>query len=160
MKQGTVHAMRWCCESLTSLGIREAVHGWTNNLDSFLMEGRLAFLKTPRPCGSAGKGSACQCRRLKRCWFDPWVRKIPWSRKWQPAPVFFPGKFHGQRSLVGYRPWGCKELEVTDCTCIHTQAWLSWRSQMCLEKKTRKASSQCYTKWGRGGKGGRERYGK
>ena len=31
-----------------------------------------------------------------------WVGKIPWSRKWQPTPVFLPGKFHGQRSLAGY----------------------------------------------------------
>ena len=38
--------------------------------------------------------------------FDPWVGKIPWRRKWQPAPVFLPGKFHGQRSLVSYSPWG------------------------------------------------------
>ena len=30
-------------------------------------------------------------------WFDPWVKKIPWSRKWQPTPVFLPGKIHGQR---------------------------------------------------------------
>ena len=36
--------------------------------------------------------------------FDAWVRKIPWSRKWQPTPVFLPGEFHGQRSLVGYSP--------------------------------------------------------
>ena len=34
--------------------------------------------------------------------FDPWVGKIPWRRKWQPTPVFFPGEFHGQRSLAGY----------------------------------------------------------
>ena len=40
--------------------------------------------------------------------FDPWVGKIPWSRKWQSALVFLPGKFHGLRSLVGYSPWGCK----------------------------------------------------
>ena len=33
--------------------------------------------------------------------YDPWVGKIPWSRKWQPTPVFLPGKFHGRRSLVG-----------------------------------------------------------
>ena len=33
---------------------------------------------------------------------DPWVEKIPWRRKWQPTPVFLPGKSHGQRSLVGY----------------------------------------------------------
>ena len=37
------------------------------------------------------------------------IRKIPWSRKWQPAPVFLPGKFHGQKSLAGYHPLGCKE---------------------------------------------------
>ncbi|KAB0337726.1 hypothetical protein FD754_025020 [Muntiacus muntjak] len=34
--------------------------------------------------------------------FDPWVRKIPWRRKWQPTPVFMPRELHGQRSLVGY----------------------------------------------------------
>ena len=39
-----------------------------------------------------------QCRRFR---FDPWVRKMPWRRKWQHTPVFLPGKFHGQRSLVG-----------------------------------------------------------
>ena len=38
--------------------------------------------------------------------FDPWVRKIPWKGKWQPTPVFFPGKSHGQRSLGGHSPWG------------------------------------------------------
>ena len=45
---------------------------------------------------------------------DPWVRKIPWRRKWQPTPVFLPGEFHGQRSLVGYNPKGCKELDTTE----------------------------------------------
>ena len=49
----------------------------------------------------------------KRHRFDPWVGKIPWSRKWQPAPVFLPGKSHGQRSLVGYSPWGCQESDMT-----------------------------------------------
>ena len=43
---------------------------------------------------------------VKRHGFNPWVRKIPWRRAWQPAPVFLPGKSHGQRSLVGYGPWG------------------------------------------------------
>ena len=52
-----------------------------------------------------GKESACQCRRH---WFDPWVMKIPWKRKWQPTPVFLPGKSYGQKSLVGYSPWGWK----------------------------------------------------
>ena len=45
--------------------------------------------------------------------FNPWVRKIPWSRKWQPTPVLLPGKFHGQRSLEGYSPWGRKGSNVT-----------------------------------------------
>ena len=43
-----------------------------------------------------------------RCRFNPWVEKIPWRRAWQPAPVFLPGKSHGQRSLAGYSPWGRK----------------------------------------------------
>ena len=46
--------------------------------------------------------------------FDPWVGKIPWRRKWQPTPVSLPGKSHGQRSLVGCSPWGCKESGTTD----------------------------------------------
>ena len=40
--------------------------------------------------------------------FHPWVGKIPWSRKWQSAPVFLLGKYHGQKSLEGYIPWGCR----------------------------------------------------
>ena len=40
----------------------------------------------------------------------PELRKIPWRRKWQPTPVFLPGKFHGQRSLVGYSSWGPKGI--------------------------------------------------
>jgi len=68
--------------------------------------------------GSAGKESACQCRRLKRWRFNPWVKKIPWRRKWQPTPVFSPGKFHGQRSLTGYSPWGHRESDMTEYTCL------------------------------------------
>ena len=45
--------------------------------------------------------------------FDPWVRKIPWRRKWQPTPVFLPGESHGQRSLAGCSPWGRKESDTT-----------------------------------------------
>ena len=54
------------------------------------------------PGGASDKESACQCRRHKRYRFEPWVRKIPWRRKWQPTPVFLPVEFHGQRSLAGY----------------------------------------------------------
>ena len=58
----------------------------------------------------------CQWRRCKRCGFDPWIRKIPWSMKWQPTPVFLPGKSQGQRRLVGYSPRGCKESDMTEHT--------------------------------------------
>ena len=43
----------------------------------------------------------------------PGSGKIPWRRKWQPTPVFLPGKSHGQRSLVGYSPWHRKESDMT-----------------------------------------------
>ena len=51
---------------------------------------------------------------LRRPRFDLWIGKIPWKKKWQPIAVFLPGKPHGQRSLVGYSPWGCKELDTTE----------------------------------------------
>ena len=79
------------------------------------------------PRWQSDKESACQCKWLKRPGFDPWVGKIPWRRKWQPTPVFLPGqaKFHGQRSLAGYSPWGsrvshnwvCKQVSI----CLHSR---------------------------------------
>ena len=45
---------------------------------------------------------------------EPWLGKIPWRRGWQSTPVFLPGKSHGPRNLVGYSPWGRKELDTTD----------------------------------------------
>ena len=62
----------------------------------------------------SGKESACQRSRSRRCSFGPWVGKIPWSRKQQPTPVLLPGTFHGQGSLAGYSPWGCKESDMTE----------------------------------------------
>ena len=58
------------------------------------------------PGGTCGKEPACNAgdMRDKRCWFSPWVGKIPWGRAWQPTPVFLPGEFNGQRSLVGCGP--------------------------------------------------------
>ena len=63
------------------------------------------------PWWLSGKESTYQCGRRG---FDPWIRKMPWRRKWQPTPVFLPGKSHGQRSLVGYSPPGCKKLDTTE----------------------------------------------
>ena len=69
------------------------------------------------PGSSVIKKKTClQCRRCRRCRFDPWVRKTPWRRPWQPTPVFLPGESYGQRTLVGYNPWGCREWDTTGVT--------------------------------------------
>ena len=68
------------------------------------------------PGGSSGKELACQCRRNMRLGFNPWVRKIPWRRTRQPTPVILPGESHGQKSLMGYSPWGHKESDTTEST--------------------------------------------
>ena len=52
-----------------------------------------------------------QCRKPR---LNPWVRKTPWRKVWQPTPVFLPREFHGQRGLVGYSPWGHKESDTTE----------------------------------------------
>ena len=55
---------------------------------------------------------------------ETWVGKNPWRRKWQPTPVYLPGESHGQRSLVGYSPWGHKEsdaTEVNEHACMHAK---------------------------------------
>ena len=49
----------------------------------------------------------------RRPGLDPWVRKIPWRRKWLPTPVFLPGEFHGPGSLADYSPWSCRESDMT-----------------------------------------------
>jgi len=66
------------------------------------------------PSGASGKESSSQCRRGKRCWFNPRVRNIPWNRKWHPILVFLPGKVHGQRSLMGYNSWDHKVLDTNE----------------------------------------------
>ena len=60
----------------------------------------------------SGKEPACQCRRWS---FDPWIRKILWTRKWKPTLIVLPGKSRGPRSLAGYSPWGSQK----------SWAWLS-----------------------------------
>ena len=62
---------------------------------------------------------------------ETWVQFLgwedPWRRKWQPTPVFLPGKSHGLRSLVGYSLWGCKELDTTErLTHTHKKEWHGW----------------------------------
>ena len=57
------------------------------------------------------KKAFLQCRIPR---FDPWVGRIPWRRDCLPTLVFLPREFHGQKSLVGYRPWGCKESDMIE----------------------------------------------
>ena len=68
---------------------------------------------SPFPGGSVVKNPPANVRH-KRLGFDPWVGKIPWRRKWQPIPVFLPGKSHGQKSLAGNSPWALKHLDTTE----------------------------------------------
>ena len=57
---------------------------------------------------------------------NPWVGKIPWRRKWQPTLVFLPREFHGQRSLVGYSPWGWKESDMTEQHTYELEVIIGW----------------------------------
>ena len=50
--------------------------------------------------------------------FNPWVGKILWRKEWLPTPVFLPGESHGQGSLVGYSPCGCKESDTFTFTSL------------------------------------------
>ena len=66
------------------------------------------------PGSASGKELTCQCRRHERLRFNPWVRKILCSMKQLPSPATLSGKSYGQRNLVGYSPWGCKESDSTE----------------------------------------------
>ena len=73
------------------------------------------------PGSSDGKVSPCNAGDLGSTPDSyPWVRKIPWRRKWQPTPVFLPGEFPGQRRLAGYIQWDHKKLDATNCIHTHT----------------------------------------
>ena len=93
----------------------------------------------------SGKESACQCRRWE---FDPWVGKISWRRKWQqPTPAFLPGKSHGQRSLLGCSPCGCKTVGHNWAT--KQQQSISYLWQLCdLELVNRQGFSFLSLFWG------------
>ena len=76
------------------------------------------------------KESTCQCRRHKRLDLIPEWGRFPWSKKRQPTPVFLPGKFHEQRSLVGYSPWGCMESVTKRWTLLSIHATQSTTSTL------------------------------
>ena len=81
------------------------------------------------PCSASGKEPACQFRRHKRCWFNPWVRKIPWRRVWQPTPAFLPGESHGQRSLGGSIVSQRVRHNWSDFACIHIPRRIETKQQ-------------------------------
>jgi len=72
------------------------------------------YLGLPRWLSS--KESACDAGDIMRYRFDPCVGKVPWRRAWRPTQVFLPGESHGDRSPVGYSPWGHKEPDMTEHT--------------------------------------------
>ena len=79
------------------------------------------------PGGTNGKEPSWQCRRWKRGGFHPWIREDPPGKAWQPTPVFCPGESRGRRSLAGYSPGGCKELDTTEVTW--QTPTVHWRAQ-------------------------------
>ena len=88
-------------------GVAKSPHGWATFTHIFMIQEEL-------PSGASGKEPSCQCRRCKRCRFNPWVGKISWRREWLPTPVFLPGEFHGERSLAGYCPRDQKDWDTTE----------------------------------------------
>ena len=91
------------------------------------------------PCGSDGKESACNAG-------DPGLipGNVPWRRKWQPTPVFFPGEFHGQMSPVGYNTWGHKKLDMTE-RLIHSFFFLFALMLLVREKDFRKKTKNTFS---------------
>ena len=86
------------------------------------------------------KESACQCKRCRRCGFNPWVGKIPWRRKWQPTPALLPRKSHRQWSLVGYSFGVAKsQTWLSNWACTQTLVFIKYPSVpgMVLQRGTR-----------------------
>ena len=102
-----------------------------------------------------GSDSKSICLQGERPRFDPWVGKIPWRRKWQPTPVFLPGKSHGQRSLAGCSPWGRKELDTTEWLHFHFSLSLRSLTRMTVlienfittQKRKKQESGSCVRWW-------------
>ena len=90
-------------------------HGWSKDImlkwSKPVTKGQILYDSTSFPGGSDRKSVCLKCGRPR---FDSWVGKIPWRRKWQSTPGLMPGKSHGQRSLVGYSPWGRKGSDTTE----------------------------------------------
>ena len=77
---------------------------------------RVTVIEPGFPGGAISEDPACQCRRCKRLVLDPSMGKFPRRREWLPTPVFLPGDFHRQRTLVSYGLHIHKELDMHEAT--------------------------------------------
>ena len=93
------------------------------------------------PGSSVVKEFTCQWRRCRSRWFDFWIGKIPWRRKWKPTLIDFPWKSHGYRSLAGSSLWGHKELHMTEHAC--TLVFPNNQSNCRRQKENPENSSPC-----------------
>ena len=101
------------------------------------MEPKRIRLDFPKPCaglpgGTNGKEPVCQYRRHKRCGFDPWVRKIPWRKAWQPTPVFLPGESHWAEEPGGLQSIGSHRVghDWSNLACTYTSPAQPWHTPL------------------------------
>ena len=95
------------------------------------------------PGGSVVKKSPASAGDLG---LTPGSGRLPWRRKWQPAPVFLPEKSHGQSSLADYSPWGWKELDTTKCLCLFCSAFCSFCSAFFFYSALQQIGWRCILK--------------
>ena len=107
---------RVCISCVSCIG-RRILYRWATREAHGIYVAQRGLLRWPgvkNPPANAGD-------RHKRHGFNPWVGKVPWKMEWQPTPVFLPGEFHGQKSLVRYSPWGHKDTDMITWLSTHTQ---------------------------------------
>ena len=114
-----------CFANTTFLLYSHVVEGEIIFIQSFLMWALIPFtralLSWPGAFLVAQWYRICPpMQETQETWFWSLGQKELWRRKWQPTSLFLPGKSHGQRSLIGYSPWGCKDSDRTKQ--LHTQA--------------------------------------
>ena len=80
------------------------------NRDCFVCKAKIFFTWSFKKRASLVAQRVKNLPAIRRPGFYPWIRKIPWRRKWLPIPVFLPRESHGQRSLASYSPWGPEKL--------------------------------------------------
>ena len=103
---------------MTSTGISQHICKWCKKIWMKLID-TIIYLALGIPKWLSDNETACQCRRCRRHGFNPWVGKIPLKEGMATHSSTIARKSHGQGSLVGYIPWSCKELDMTEHTCMH-----------------------------------------